>query len=278
MKSVPSIVATASVIVTSPAWSDAVTRMDSFTQVYEVTTKTPALEVSNIWGDVRVRPGKAGQIVVSVKEDRRAANQRNFDRSLELIQLNVEADDDSVYLRVGNPEERWSQTNQCRDCRVEYQFDIEVPPDAVLDVSTVNDGAIDVSSIRGVVNAGNVNGPVYVESIQNCQEIRTVNGPVNVSFAVAPRKDCSFMTVNGDVTVTVPSDGALEVSADLFNGDIYSEFTVEPMSRATEVERVNKKGKNKFVLKKSSGFRIGTGGPLYSVKSMNGDLSIRKAQ
>ena len=60
--------------------------------------------------------------------------------------------------------------NQCRSCRVDYQFEVVVPPDTRVQVSTVNDGAIDIAGIIAPVSASNVNGPVAVRGLYECEK------------------------------------------------------------------------------------------------------------
>ncbi len=250
----------------------------AWSETYKVNTQAPQLEISNIWGDVKVRPGSDDEIVVSIREVRSAPSQKLFERSQDLIKLNVDVTDERVTMEVGDPEKRWTGKNRCNGCRAEFQFDILVPADSVIDVSTVNDGKIDVSGISGLVSASNVNGPVTIRNMQNCDEINTVNGPISITYLTAPTTDCEFNTINGDVNLTVPQRTNLNVSVDLFNGEVTSELPVTPFAQPANVERVTKNGSQKFLIKKKSGFSIGSNGPVYSIASMNGDVRIKKYQ
>ena len=86
-----------------------------------------------------------------------------FDLSLDRINLDVETTSNSVSILVGDRDNRWDRMDHCRGCRVDYQFDVVVPPNAVIDVGTVMDGLVDVSGVTGVVSASNVNGSVSVD-------------------------------------------------------------------------------------------------------------------
>ena len=87
----------------------------------------------------------------------------------------------------------------------------------------------------------------------------------------------SFVTLNGDVDVTLPSIAKITAKMKSDRGDIYSDFDME-----TEVTREEiKKGDdcdceyevsiNSFVVGKING-----GGPDYTFKNMSGDIIIRK--
>ena len=253
-----------------------ITEEKAWTETYAVGTSTPHLEISNIWGGVRVRTGNSGEIVVSVSEVRTAPNQAMFEMSLERINLDIETDSSGVSILVGDRNNRWNRMDRCRGCRVDYQFDIVVPPNAVIDVGTVMDGLVDVSGVTGVVSASNVNGSIAVDKIQNCESINSVNGRVKIGFSQAPVNDCSIETVNGDITLSVPANTNLDVTADLFNGEIKSDFPVGPLSMPATVEHVVEDGRNLYRIQQLNGIRIGAGGPTYSIASINGDVRIQR--
>ncbi len=258
--------------------ASSVTKDSTWSKTYSVTSSEPRLKISNVWGSVRVRPGKNGEIVVSVEEVRTAPNQALFDKSLELLKLNVEAGEDAVSLRVGNPEEHWNKSSHCDGCRVDYQFDVQVPANTIIDVGTVMDGLVDVGNIKGAVTASNVNGSVKVRDIHNCSTIKSVNGTVDVGFESAPDRDCSLETINGDVTLSLPANTNLDVAVDLFNGDVMSDFQVKSFAVPTQVEYKTEDGRHRYSIKQLTGIRIGDDGPVYSIASINGDVRIRKNQ
>ncbi len=253
-----------------------ITEEKAWTEIYAVSTPAPHLVVSNIWGGVRVRTGESGEIAMSVSEVRVASNEEYFQMSLERLKLDIEADSSGVSIIVGDHEERWRRVDRCRGCRVDYQFDILVPPDATVDVGTVMDGLVDVAGVAGVVSASNVNGPVSIDAIRNCDEISSVNGRVNIGFSRAPLHDCSIETINGDITLDIPVNTSLDVTIDLFNGDIKSEFPVGPLVLPATIEHVTEDGHNRYRIQQLSGIRIGAGGPTYTIASMNGDVRIQK--
>jgi hypothetical protein len=253
-----------------------VTEEKTWTETFPVSTGVPRLHVSNIWGNVRVRTGKSGEISVAIIELRSAPNQQLFDMSLQRLPLNIESDSNGVSIVIGDRDERWQGLDRCRDCRVDYQFDIRVPPDAIIDVGTVMDGLVDVAGVTGVVSASNVNGSVAVADIHDCADISSVNGRVQIGFARAPLQNCNIETINGDITLEVPASTSMDVTMDLFNGKIRSEFPVDPLSLPATVEHITDDGQNLYRIQQRSGIRIGAGGPTYTIASMNGDVRIRK--
>ena len=255
-----------------------VTTEKTWTESYAVMTSSPRLVVSNIWGNVKVRTGDSGEISVSVVEIRSAPDQARFERSLDTIKLDINADSNGLSLVVGDPEERWHRMDGCDGCRVDYQFDIQVPPGAVLDVGTVMDGLVDIRGVTGTVSASNVNGPITISELSDCEIIESVNGRVELQYSQAPVHDCSIETINGDITLDVPTETGIDVALDLFNGDVASELEVSPFSLPATMEHIVENGHNQYRIQQLSGVRIGAGGPTYSIASMNGDVRIQKHQ
>lgn len=252
-----------------------VTESRNWTESFSVNAASPRLDIDNIWGSVRVRPGPDGEITVRVDERRTAPDQGLFDRSQELLKLDTFSDAAGVSIVVGNSE-RWERHNHCPGCRVDYQFDVTVPKSATVNVATVIDGSIAVSGIDGGVSASNVNGPIAVDSLKACASVESVNGSVELSFVSAPLNECRIVTVNGDVTLAMPPGSGVDVSLDLFNGDIESEFAVDTFVATPEVHHEQEAGRNRYRIQQSAGLRLAGGGPLISISSLNGDVRFRQ--
>jgi hypothetical protein len=258
--------------------ADAVTDQKTWTDTYPVTAAAPKLVIDNIWGNVRVRAGTTREIVVTIDEKRSAPTQELFELSKQLIHLEVEADAAGVSMVVGKPEHLHSRRDRCRGCRVDYQFEVTVPPGTQIDVSTITDGSIDVAGAGGSVSASNVNGPVAVDNLQDCERIESINGEVEVSFARAPSRDCSIKTINGDIILVVPGSAGLDASLSMMQGKVVSEFDLEPLALPARVQHSKQDGQFVYRIEQASGVRLGNGGPTFSIESLNGDLRIRKSK
>jgi hypothetical protein len=257
----------------------AVTDQKTWSQSYPVSAAMPRLLIDNIWGNVRVRIGAAREIAVTVDEKRSAPSQELFELSKQTIFLDVKADGDGVTMVVGKPDDTMRhRINRCRGCRVDYQFEVTVPPGTQIDVSTVTDGSIDVAGGGGPVSASNVNGPVAVKDLQDCSAIESVNGAVEVSFARAPSRDCSIKTINGDITLTVPGGTGLDAALSVMQGSVVSEFDLEPLALPAKIDERKEAGRFVYHIEQAAGIRLGTGGPTFNIESLNGDLRIRKSK
>jgi hypothetical protein len=247
-----------------------------WTQTYQVAAATPKLLVNNVWGTVRVRAGAAGEITVTVEERRSAPNAELFELSKQTIFLDARADGNGVSLVVGGPPQTQAHFNLCRGCRVDDQFEVAVPPGTQLDVSTVDDGRIDVAGVSGSISASNVNGPVEVSDLHDCAQIESVNGAVELVFARTPSQDCSIETVNGDIGLSMPVGAGLDAELSMVRGSIVSEFDLEPLALPAKIERRRHDRRDIYRIEQAAGVRLGAGGPTFNIASLNGDVRIRK--
>ena len=248
----------------------------TWTETFPVTASKPTLSIENIWGDVRVRSGTTGEIVVTISEKRSAPDQKRFDRSLETLKLNTQSDDSGVAFYVGSEDRDWHGRDHCRNCRVDYQFDVVVPADTQLDVSTVNDGRIDVADVAGSVSAANVNGPISVSGMHGCEVLNSVNGEVDLDFVTAPDDNCNIETINGDITLALPENSGFDLAMDLFNGRLMTQLPVDSLALPATVEHTESNGRHQYKIAQQAGVRIGAGGPKFTISSINGDIRIQK--
>ena len=255
--------------------AEPVVEQKSWQQSYAVAAAAPTLVVRNIWGTVKVRPGASGRITVSAVETRSAQTPEHFEKSKQELHLEISASQEGVSLVVEQPEHT-QRTTVCQGCRLEYQFEIAVPADALIDVRTVTDGRVEVTGIRGPVNAGNVNGAVAVTGLNDCSNIESVNGRLDVTFDRAPSTDCSLRTINGEITVGLPSGAGLDAVLNLGHGDIETQFDVDAMSVPLKVEKTQEQDHWRYRVQQSAGVRVGAGGPTFTFASLNGDVRILK--
>lgn len=246
-------------------------------ETYPVSASPARLVVSNIWGNVKVRPGSPGKIEVTVDELRSAPTQALFEQSKRSIYVDVQADVSGVSMIVDKPESP-SRFELCRGCRVEYQFDVTVPPGTEIDVSTVTDGLIDVADINGPISASNVNGPVAVRGLKDCAQVESVNGGIDLVFAQTPTRDCSIETINGDIVLIMPSSASLDAGLKLFHGRVVSEFDLEPLALPAKVEQTKRDTSIVYRIEQAAGVRVGAGGPRFDIASLNGDIQFRKSK
>ncbi len=238
---------------------------------------TPRLVVDNIWGDVKVTTHRGKTFKVSVRETRTAYNQEELERSYELLFLDIQQSADQLELVVDGFNRRNNRWRACRGCRLELQFDIQVPASADLNVSTVNDGEIFVAGVLGQVDASNINGDVTVVGLRQCGNFKTINGEIEVGFARTPEGECRFKTINGDITTRLPADAGVNLSLDVGHGSIRSEFELTALPLPVAVKKSpSPQGGTHYRITRATGLRLGPGGVNFKFESLNGDIEIKQ--
>jgi DUF4097 and DUF4098 domain-containing protein YvlB len=185
--------------------------------------------------------------------------------------LSVEEEDNLVEIKT----ESW---------RAAADLVIQVPFDSSLELACVNDGDIVVEEVRGEIEAQNVNGSITLSRLSGSAVANTTNGEVVVSFVrMDPGKTMSFVTLNGNVDVTLPKGTKANLSMRIdHDGEIYSDFEIAtraaPVSATADPGGRPKGGR--FVLKVDRAVHgtINGGGPELSLKTFNGDILVREAK
>jgi len=138
-----------------------------------------------------------------------------------------------------------------------------VPMSTRLDaVETVN-GNVNISGVSGKVVAESVNGDLDVSDLAGDVGLSTVNGSIEAEFsALGDQQRVKIETVNGRVTVNLPENADVDISADTLNGGINArDFGLE-----------TDKG---FVGSDLNG-KIGNGSARLNIDTVNGAIKIRK--
>lgn len=155
---------------------------------------------------------------------------------------------------------------------------IKVPRNFSLQVGTVQDGDITIEEVTGELEVSNVNGSIRLTQVGGSALLNTVNGSLVASFkTVTPNAPMAFSTVNGKIDVTFPGSlrANLKLKSDM--GAIYSDFdmTVEKPAKpvSTAQNGVYRVSQDSWTSGKVNG-----GGAAITLKSLQGNLYIRKAK
>ena len=143
-----------------------------------------------------------------------------------------------------------------------------------VDLRTVTEGEIRVSGVRGDFDVRNVNGGIEMDGLGGAGTVKTVNGPIVLGFAASPRSASEFVTVNGDVDVSFPSDLSADLQLKTSWGELWSDFEVSSLP-VLPVVRETKRGKT-VIRREGSLVRVADGGPRLSFETLNGDVLIRR--
>jgi DUF4097 and DUF4098 domain-containing protein YvlB len=141
-------------------------------------------------------------------------------------------------------------------------YEVTVPVGTVLDcIDTVN-GDVTISGVNARVVAESVNGEIDVEDLMDDANLSTVNGSIDARFnKLGGGQNVKAETVNGRVSISIPADADVEISADTLNGGINArDFGLE-----------TEKG---FVGSDLNG-NIGGGSARLNIDTVNGSIKIR---
>jgi DUF4097 and DUF4098 domain-containing protein YvlB len=109
-----------------------------------------------------------------------------------------------------------------------------------------------------------VNGEINGESLQGDAEAHTVNGSLTVTMGRADwPNEASFKTVNGGITLSLPSVFDADLQAETLNGSIMSDF---PITMIGQVSPRRLRG------------TIGNGGRTLNLSTVNGSIKLLRAQ
>ncbi len=234
--------------------------------------------VDNIFGSVTVTGGSGRSVVMKVVETIEADNEAALERARREVALLTAVEGDVVDIYVDGPfrdndRHGWSRRER-RRYRVVYDFELRVPNDIELEISTVTDGEISISGVHGDFEVSNVNGGIEMTDLKGSGSVRTVNGPIHADFSRSPANASRFETVNGKVEVFFPADLSADLELESRFGDLWSEFDVVSLPTTPET-RTTRSGKR--IIKMGGPLvRVARGGPRLSFETLNGDVLIRK--
>lgn len=178
------------------------------------------LSLDNVNGQVEVSTWNKNEILIEGEKSAKT------EEELKLIELTIETSPTAAVVKTRLPKRpgAWFRGS---NIRADVRFKITVPAQAVLRrLNTVN-SSITLDGLAGPVNAETVNGRINATGLRGDAKLSTVNGSLHADFAsLATAQKLSFTTVNGSITVGLPSDAGADVHASVVNGHVDCEFPI----------------------------------------------------
>jgi hypothetical protein len=148
---------------------------------------------------------------------------------------------------------------QTRNNDTQVRFDVRVPAGVKFVGRTVN-GDVVAESLDGDAEGHTVNGSVRITTTGTARA-NTVNGSLDVTMGRTDWPDgARFSTVNGGITLRVPSFLSANLKASVLNGSIETDF---PITVTGSVSRRKLEG------------TIGTGGQELNLTTVNGSIRLK---
>ena len=240
------------------------------------------LEIDNVHGFIHVSGYNGSEIQLVAEKKIEAESQELLEAAKREVKLDTEQSGDTLTLYVDGPfrchcddNRRGVNETRHRGYRVIFDFDVKVPAATLLRLATVNGGDIRVENTTGDFDLSNVNSPIELKEVSGSGPVHTVNGRIDAVFAKNPAKECSFHTVNGTIETSFRPNLNADVRVKTFNGHAYTDFEVTSLPPLAPVSE-RRDGKFVYRSDRSTGMRIGSGGPEFKFETLNGSIRITK--
>ena len=234
---------------------------EHFEQTYPLNA-TGRVSVSNINGSITIEGWDKPEVkleYVKTADDREALND---------IEVKIDAKPD--YLRIETDQGKLirnlrsyggTRTNYTRS---DVAYHLMVPRNAVLNKIEAVNGSVDISNTTNSAKVSAINGNVKAVNLSGVAELSTVNGTVAADYErLDNTNQIRLETVNGRVSLTLPSDANATVRAEATNGIITNDFGL-PIRRASYGGSSSLYGK------------LGNGNVKIKLESVNGKLSLQR--
>ncbi len=157
-------------------------------------------------------------------------------------------------------------------------FEIQIPKNFSLKVSTVNQGDIYIENVNGTMDISNTNGKITLKDISGSVSADALNRDIVVSFVkVNPDVPMAFSSLNGDIDITFPKNVKADIKVKSDRGEIYTDFDIKTRPSKAKVTKGDSRKRNAYSVKVEKWVvgSINGGGPEILFKNFNGDVIIR---
>ncbi len=222
-----------------------------------------SIEIKGVNGDIRADASGSNEVEVTAEKSARRDDPAS-------VQIQVVKHAGGVTICAVYPSRDGSRPNECQpgdggrmnvqNNDVTVRFTVHVPAGVAFVGKTVN-GGIEATHLNGDVALSTVNGSATF-STTGIGRASTVNGSIRGEMGRADWTDrLQMSTVNGGITLTLPSTLSTEVRVSTVNGDIDTDF---PMTVTGRLARHRLDG------------TIGGGGRMLSLESVNGGITLKR--
>ena len=179
-------------------------------------TVPATLIVENYQGNITIEGYEGKEVVIDAKVNPQAQMQQLFyNQGIEQA-FSVEEKHNTMVIKSTLPE---NSTNQSID------FKIKVPEKTTLRIKLIKGGMVEARNTSRLVEVDNQNGSVKLDDLYGWAVVNNANGNIDASFnEVISNKTMSFISLNGDVFLTFPTDLQANFRIKSTSGLIYNDF------------------------------------------------------
>ncbi len=231
---------------------------EEFHQTYNLLP-TGRVSLENINGGVQIKVWDRGAVQVDAIKKAYRRDRLNEAR------IEVNATEENIRIKTEYPDRDQYFRSDRYDNPAKVEYTLTVPRKAVLESIELVNGPIDIEGVEGNVKASSINGPLVARGLMGEARLSTVNGPLEATFTqLDESKPISLASVNGNLTVIIPSNANASLRAGTVHGGISTDFSL--------------KVKHGEYVGHSMDGQIGTGGPRIKLGNVNGAIRIAHAQ
>jgi hypothetical protein len=158
------------------------------------------------------------------------------------------------------------------------ELEVRVPMRTNLKLEGTNGAGITVENVEGDIEAEHTNGSIRLTNVAGSVVAETTNGSVVVVLTrIAGEKAMSFITLNGNVDVTLPATAKANLRMRSDNGDIYTQFEVTERP-APPPPASQRNGRLSIEVNKAILGTINGGGPEFHLQTLNGNIFLRRGK
>jgi len=233
---------------------------EEFHQTYPLSA-TGRVGLENINGGVTIkvwdRPAVQVDAVKKAYRQSRLAEAR----------IEVTSTEESIRIKTEYPDENQNfRSGEGRyDNPAIVEYTLTIPRKATLDSIELINGHLDIDGVEGNVKASSINGRVNARGLMGDARLSTVNGPLQATFTqLNEARPINLSSVNGNLTLIIPSNANAAVRAGTVHGGISNSFGL--------------KVKDGEYVGHSLDGQIGNGGTKIKLGNVNGGITISNAQ
>ncbi len=230
---------------------------EEFSQTYPFTANG-RISLENLNGGVKITVWDRNEVQVTAVK--RAYNRERLTQA----QIDVVATPDALRIKTRYPDHNFYKDEKGRyNNPATVDYTLTVPRQTRLESVDLINGPLDVDGVEGDVSCSSINGRVTAKGLMGSAKLSTVNGGLEAVFTrLNETKAISLNSVNGSVSLMIPSSANALVRASTVHGDISNDFGLNVSH-------------GEYVGHELHG-QIGTGGSRIKIGNVNGRIWIKR--
>lgn len=205
------------------------------------------VSLSNVTGHISIEGWDQAQAEVKVIKDGGSAEDRR-----------------AVQVRLASTNEMLSlETSPTRSSPVEVHYEIRLPRRVRQIEIRSADSEVKLAKITGEISVNIQGSSIEMEDLSGPLHTKIVKGDTQVRLSSAPSGPLEFSSVSGDIELRLDSDAHADITAETIDGEIDADDDLK-----LKVE--------KRPMGQAATGRIGKGGISIRIKTVNGDIKIKK--